>query len=323
MYKNLKYVAGFEQKIRNKPVASSIEKLVSQGIKILYGTQAYGVWYSGGQDAKGFGNRRTGSERHDIVTNRNNPDFGKGRAGDLYVFNGKHEKITGVNLARLGQWWLANGHGSAGLEMKKGGIHLDNWKQPRMINGALSWTYAYSNSKDWGATVKQMLLDGRRGIQPKKTISISENSEPIKPNEFVRAIQKLLIAQGYDLKADGFEGPKTEDAILDWQERNSFTPNGTISNDQLAKLRIGPVNPKPIMKSRGVRGAGGATIGSGGLVLTELNNLSNKVEQQQQALSSGEFLPLIISLIILAGSVYALYARLDDAGKLDFIKRKK
>lgn len=143
---------------RNKPITQNLrDKLIAAATEV-YGPTAKLVVYSGGQDRRGTrGARRTGSVRHD--------DYGRGgRAADVYVYvNG--EKLSGLELAKLGQYWLAKRYGSCGLEMATGGIHLDEWTTPPS-GGGLFWTYKFSDEKSWGKKVKAMLVAGTRGELP-------------------------------------------------------------------------------------------------------------------------------------------------------------
>jgi peptidoglycan hydrolase-like protein with peptidoglycan-binding domain len=144
--------------IRNRPIRRSLAGNLIAAADEVYDTgQIRLVVYSGGQDRRGQGSRRTGSIRHD--------DFGDGgRAADLYVYR-DGEKLTGVELARLGQYWLAKRYGGCGLEMATGGIHLDDWTTPPP-GGGLFWTYSYSDQKPWGAVVRTMLAAGASGRVP-------------------------------------------------------------------------------------------------------------------------------------------------------------
>lgn len=142
---------------RNKPITHRLERRIIAAATAVYGSACRVEVYSGGQDQKGEGSRRTGSVRHD--------DYGEGgRAADCYVYV-KDKKISGVELARIGQYWLAKGYGSAGLEMATGGIHLDEWTTPPK-GGGLFWTYKYSDRKPWGKKVLAMLVAGSKGEIP-------------------------------------------------------------------------------------------------------------------------------------------------------------
>lgn len=146
---------------RNRPITGNLMQKLASAAGAVYGHGTQVVVYSGGQDRKGHGSRRVGNTiRHD--------DYGQGgRAADCYVYvNG--QKQSGVALARLGQYWLASGYGAVGLEMKAGGIHLDEWTTPPP-GGGMYWTYRYSDGKSWGRTVKSMLAAGAAGRMPEVT----------------------------------------------------------------------------------------------------------------------------------------------------------
>ncbi len=144
--------------IRNRPCTVNLEVTLSAAVYDVYGPGCQAQIYSGGQSRKGMPGKRTGSIRHD--------DHGKGgRALDAYIINTKGKKLEGIELAKLGQYWLAMKFGGCGLEMAVGGIHLDEWKRPPPGGGML-WTYPYSDRKPWGAKVRQMLVDGSKGKKP-------------------------------------------------------------------------------------------------------------------------------------------------------------
>lgn len=146
-----------QEATRNKPITRKLKRRLIAAVTAVYGADVRIEVYSGGQDKKGQGKRRTGSVRHD--------DYGSGgRAADCYIYvSGR--KISGVELARLGQYWLAKKLGAVGLEMNAGGIHLDEWTTPPR-GGGMFWTYDYSNQKSWGKKVREMLVSGSRGHFP-------------------------------------------------------------------------------------------------------------------------------------------------------------
>lgn len=142
---------------RNQPITENMKVKLVDAATAVYGPDTKVAVYSGGQDRRGHGSRRTGSIRHD--------NYGQGgRAADCYVYVA-NRKISKLELAKLGQYWLAKGYGCCGLEMATGGIHLDEWTTPPS-GGGMFWTYKYSNRKSWGAQVRRMLADGARGKLP-------------------------------------------------------------------------------------------------------------------------------------------------------------
>ena len=143
---------------RNRPCTADLEKNFVLAVEAVYGPGCRISIYSGGQDRLGHGSRRLGSIRHD--------DFGQGgRAADIYVYAPSGQKIRGLQLARLGQYWLAAGYGGVGHEMGGGGIHLDDWVTPPP-GGGKYWTYAASDAQPWGPEARAMLARGAAGHFP-------------------------------------------------------------------------------------------------------------------------------------------------------------
>lgn len=57
-----------------------------------------------------------------------------------------------------------------------------------------------------------------------------------------RALQHLLMAHGYEVKADGFFGDETQDAVMDFQRRNNLPSDGKVGKDTWPAL-VKPVGP--------------------------------------------------------------------------------
>jgi hypothetical protein len=143
---------------RNRPCTPLLEERLVTAVDATYGPECEIQIYSGGQDRKGVGPNRLGSIRHD--------DYGSGgRAADVHVFDPDGQQIVALDLARLGQFWLAANFGSVGHEMRGGGIHLDEWVSPPP-GGGRYWTYPASDVTDWGATAIAMLAHGAAGHFP-------------------------------------------------------------------------------------------------------------------------------------------------------------
>lgn len=112
--------------------------------------------FSGGQRMPGA-EGAVGSRRHD-----------KGGAGDLRIFDKNGNEISQENYARVVQSYIAEGYGSAGLQMSGGGIHLDNITKDKLLaNESLLWNY---NGKKNGKHVSKANLDiakqGLDGVKP-------------------------------------------------------------------------------------------------------------------------------------------------------------
>jgi peptidoglycan hydrolase-like protein with peptidoglycan-binding domain len=147
-----------QQAIRNRPCTTHLVRALGSAVYAVFGPGMQAQIYSGGQPRFGTPGKRTGSIRHD--------DYGLGgRALDAWIIDKSGNRLTGKPLAKLGQYWLASNLGGCGLEMATGGIHLDEWTTPPP-GGGMYWMYPYAEKQSWGKDVRQMLIDGTRGIMP-------------------------------------------------------------------------------------------------------------------------------------------------------------
>lgn len=164
---------------RNKKCTAHLEREILQAVLKVYGPDHVAKIYSGGQCAKGSGGKRTGSIRHD--------DLGQGgRAADVYIYDADGTKQTGVKLAPLVQFWVASKIGGVGVEMRVGGIHLDQWSTPPP-GGGMFWFYAYGQDSVGRRAQVKAAADGRSGHMPK----LIEQPVP-QPTGFWAAILSLF-----------------------------------------------------------------------------------------------------------------------------------
>ena len=136
-------------KIRRRPITDALKKNVAEAVVAVYGEGSRATLYSGGQAALGSGENRVGSTRHDL-----------GRAGDFYIYGPDGKQIKGDELGKLAQYWLAANKGGVGLEMRGGGIHLDEH-----LNRTRFWNYV----KDGGSFTKgqrSAVALGKKGVMP-------------------------------------------------------------------------------------------------------------------------------------------------------------
>lgn len=54
--------------------------------------------------------------------------------------------------------------------------------------------------------------------------------------EAVRSLQQLLAAKGYSLSADGIFGPKTKQAVVQFQKKQGITADGIVGEKTMARL---------------------------------------------------------------------------------------
>lgn len=131
---------------RDDPITPELMDKLQRGVAQVYGPGYSAQVYSGGQDEKGHGHKRTGSTRHD-----------RGKAADVYISDPQGNRIKGDALAPMAQHWLAQKQGGVGMEMQGGGIHLDQHTERHP-----NWDYG-SLTKAQSRAVKQ----GLAGIPPK------------------------------------------------------------------------------------------------------------------------------------------------------------
>lgn len=136
-----------QRAVRNLPVQASLEVRMKEAAETLYGPGARVVVGSGGQPASGP--NRVGTHSHDI-----DPRTGRGQAADVKVYYGSGQQVTGAELSKMGQYWLAKKYGGVGLRMEGDALHLDEHR-------ARSWFYEGATPADRLAAAR-----GRRGEMP-------------------------------------------------------------------------------------------------------------------------------------------------------------
>lgn len=153
---------------RDDPITGELQGKLQEAVYSVYGPGYEAKVYSGGQEAAGEGGKRKGSTRHD-----------HGKAADVYVYGPDGKKVTGDELARLGQYWAAKGYGGVGMEMNGGGIHLDQHSDRFPY-----WFYG-NESK----SVKDAVKAGAGGVFPDGLHERTpvESSEPTTGDDLMKA----------------------------------------------------------------------------------------------------------------------------------------
>lgn len=153
------------------------------------------------------------------------------------------------------------------------------------------------------------------------------------PDEDTRKLQENLNALGYDLKADGREGPATTKAIEAFQAANGLKVDGIAGAQTLAKIaanldapkaNIDPpaVVPLPAggaMASGTVQGATAGVAGGAVALATiadSVNDLAHVQDNVAPLLSAGTIAGGIAGLVVLGAGLYLIWARLKAAGTL-------
>lgn len=117
---------------RDKSVTPELESKLATAVTTVFGEGYTAEVFSGGQDVKGKGSKRTGSIRHD-----------DGKAADVYIIGPDGKRVTDTKtLDKLKAYWLANDMGSVGTYMKGAGMHLDEWTKEELLAGmGQTWNY--------------------------------------------------------------------------------------------------------------------------------------------------------------------------------------
>ena len=79
----------------------------------------------------------------------------------------------------------------------------------------------------------------------------------------VRKVQNYLQQKGYNVKVDGIWGPKTSDAVKQFQQQNNLQATGQLDQQTLAQMNIQPSGQQRAPASQGGSGGNQGTSGGG------------------------------------------------------------
>ncbi|MGV0910331.1 hypothetical protein [Martelella sp. FOR1707] len=154
--------------IRDDTIKADLQRNIQSSIYDVFGPGYSTEVYSGGQAGRGEGGARTGSIRHD-----------HGNAADIRVLDPKGNTVTGDALSPLGQYWQAQGYGGTGMEMRGGGVHLDNWTQDKLRPGmGMYWGYG-DQGGSYTPEMQAALARGAGGEAPYFTMSRFPQDGPV------------------------------------------------------------------------------------------------------------------------------------------------
>lgn len=133
--------------------------------------------------------------------------------------------------------------------------------------------------------------------------------------------QAKLKALRYPVGAvDGDHGDRTTASVQLLQKKAGLPVTGDLDDDTLAALDDAdplPVSAKDanLAKSRTVKGAGVAGTFGFAEVAQSVGDLKDQAESAQAQIQAGTVFGMVVGALIVAGALYALYARWDDAGR--------
>lgn len=112
----------------------------------------------------------------------------------------------------------------------------------RKINGGLN---GFDDRKNYLAKCKQIIPKNIKFVAEEKP------ADPINPlipsivvaklgdnSPYISDLQKMLVNKGWSIATDGAYGPKTQQAVREFQQKNGLTVTGSIDTDTLNKLMV-------------------------------------------------------------------------------------
>lgn len=174
----------------------------------------------------------------------------------------------------------------------------------------LTWKYNYEKARD------------------KLGVDFVNNPNLVMEPRYAAEILFTGMAEGWFTGKflDSYIDDIDESDAEDWEEYRlaRYIVNGKDKRELIADMAIQfekalrsswRANVEPITTSRTVQGAG-MGVGGGSLVMVqEVQEVGRKLEEQKEAFSAGDFIGIAIAAVVIMGSLYALYARWDDAGR--------
>ena len=165
--------------IRKQPITPSLQTELAKNVLEVLGEGYRAEVYSGGQPHKGEEGSRTGSTRHD-----------GGMAGDLKIYGPDGKQVTQEQYAAFSQNWLANGRGSIGMQMRGGGIHVDEHK-----DRAPFWTYDKEGGIRLSENANAAIQKGLKGEKPQLAMTPEQALSKLNPDAVQQMVKPLTLRE--------------------------------------------------------------------------------------------------------------------------------
>lgn len=108
----------------------------------------------------------------------------------------------------------------------------------RLINGGLN---GFEDRKKYLARCKQVIPKNISFVPPPPVDPLVPSIVVAKRGDnspYVSDLQKMLVRKGWSIATDGAFGPKTEQAVREFQQKNGLKLSGQIDTDTLNKLMV-------------------------------------------------------------------------------------
>ncbi|MCJ2067464.1 peptidoglycan-binding protein [Methylobacterium sp. J-030] len=133
--------------------------------------------------------------------------------------------------------------------------------------------------------------------------------------------QPKLKALRYPVGAvDGTHGDRTTGAVQLLQKKAGLPVTGELDDDTLAALDTAeplavPTRDANLAQSRTVQGGAIAAGGASFVTVSDIVGLKDQIDDANGHIQAGTVLGVMVGALIVAGALYGLYARWDDAGR--------
>ena len=239
------------------------------------------------------------------------------------------EKVYGGRMGNVqpGDGWRYRGGGllqnTGRANYRAAGFEADPDKL-RTPAGAIAAALTYWTDNDCNALADADDVEAVRRRVNGGTIGLSEcRAYLTKAKAALRVIpaQAKLKALRYPVgQVDGDHGDRTTASVQLLQKKAGLPVTGELDDDTLAALDTAealavPAKDTNLAQSRTVQGAGVAGSFGFAEVAQSVSELKDQAESAQAQISAGTVFGFVMGALIVAGALYALYARWDDAGR--------
>lgn len=258
--------------------------------------------------------------RKTLFTNKFKGDRGKGQIAGLDLILDEYERRGDFNIEELAYILATTFHETAFTmqPIKEGGgdSYLKSKKYwPWYGRGFVQLTWKTNYVKAGKKLGLDLTTNPDVVMQPEIAIKIL--FEGMREGWFTgKSLTSYLDGVDESDKEDLREFSNARRIINGTDKQVKIGKEALLFEKALRKAEV--TNKKPLTQSRTVKGAGIAVAGGATLMVEPVLEVVKAVDQKKDLLTSGNLTSVIIGLVVVAGAVYTLYARWDDAGRPQF-----
>ncbi|WP_267355556.1 MULTISPECIES: peptidoglycan-binding protein [unclassified Methylobacterium] len=239
------------------------------------------------------------------------------------------EKVYGGRMGNVqpGDGWRYRGGGllqnTGRANYRAAGFEADP-DRLRTPAGAISAALTFWTDNDCNALADADDIEALRRRVNGGAIGLSECKAYLaKAKAALRVIpaQAKLKALRYPVgKVDGDHGDRTTGAVQLLQKKAGLPVTGELDDDTLAALDTAeplavPAKDANLAQSRTVQGGAIAAGGASFVTVSDIVGLKDQIDDANGHIQAGTVFGVVVGVLIIAGALYGLYARWDDAGR--------